>query len=97
MFGILVSAANIVLGFILRSVIAKFFAYFILYFITTEFISVMQSAGLFPSAASLLGAFGSIGTDLWYFLDLCAFSYGVPLIIAAYVTRFIIRRIPVIG
>jgi hypothetical protein len=97
MFGILVSALNVLLGFVVRSVIAKFFAYFVMWFITTEFISVLQGAGILPTAAALAGAFGGIGPDVWYFMDLCAFSYGAPLVISAYATRFIIRRIPVIG
>ena len=97
MFGIFLSALNVVLGFVLRSVIGKFFAYFVMYFVTTEFVAVLQNAGFLPTAASLAGAFGGIGPDVWYFMDLCAFSAGVPLIISAYATRFIIRRIPVIG
>lgn len=97
MFGIVLSAFNAVLAFVLRSVIGKFFAYFVLYFITTEFIAVLQSSGILPTAASLAGAFGGIGADVWYFMDMCAASYGLPLIISAYATRFIIRRIPVIG
>ncbi|MBN3796302.1 DUF2523 domain-containing protein [Burkholderia sp. Ac-20392] len=97
MWALLASAVNLLLGFVVRSVIAKFFAYFVMYFITTEFIAVLQSSGLLPTAASLSGAFGGIGADVWYFLDLCAFSFGVQLIVAAFATRFIIRRIPVIG
>ncbi|MGC5809330.1 DUF2523 family protein [Ralstonia pseudosolanacearum] len=97
MFGILVSAANVALGFFLRSVVAKFFLYFALYFFVTEAVSLLQSAHLFPTAASLTGAFGAIGNDVWYFLDLFAFSYGAPLLVTAYVTRFIIRRLPIIG
>jgi len=97
MFGILVSAFDVVLGFVLRSVVAKLFAYFVMYFVTTEFIGVLQSAGILPTASSLAGAFGGIGTDVWYFMDLCACSYGIPLVLSAYATRFIIRRIPIIG
>ncbi|MDE1143597.1 MAG: DUF2523 family protein [Paraburkholderia tropica] len=97
MFAILVSAANVALGFLLRSVVAKFFLYFALYFFVTEAVSFLQSSGVLPTAASLAGAFGSIGNDVWYFLDLCAFSYGAPLLVSAYVTRFIIRRLPIIG
>ncbi|MFM0731097.1 DUF2523 family protein [Paraburkholderia sediminicola] len=97
MYGILISAFNVVLAFVVRSIIGRFFAYFVMYFITTEFVAVLQSSGILPSASSLAGAFGNIGTDVWYFMDLCAFSYGVPLLISAYVSRFIIRRIPVIG
>ncbi|HDR9202750.1 TPA: DUF2523 domain-containing protein [Burkholderia vietnamiensis] len=97
MFAILVSAANVALGFLLRSVIAKFFLYFALYFFVTEAVSLLQSAGILPSAASLAGALGAIGNDVWYVLDMCAFSYGAPLLVSAYVTRFIIRRLPIIG
>ena len=56
-----------------------------------------QSAGLFPTADSLTGALGGIPTAVWYFLDLFAFSQGLPIVLAAVATRFIIRRIPVIG
>lgn len=97
MFAILVSAANVALGFFLRSVVAKFFLYFALYFFVTEAVSFLQSSGVLPSASSLAGTFGSIGNDVWFFLDLCAFSYGAPLLVSAYVTRFIIRRLPIIG
>lgn len=97
MFAILVSAANVALGFLLRSVVAKFFLYFALYFFVTEAISLLQSSHVLPTAASLAGAFGAIGNDVWYFLDLCAFSFGAPLVVSAYVTRFIIRRLPIIG
>ncbi|MDH6146083.1 MULTISPECIES: hypothetical protein [Paraburkholderia] len=97
MFGIVLSALNVVLAFVVRSIIARFFAYFVLYFLTTEFIGVLQSAGVFPTAAALNGAFGGLGADTWYFLDLCGFSVGAPAIVSAYVLRFIIRRIPVIG
>jgi len=97
MFGIVLSALNVVLAFVMRSLIGRFFAYFVLYFITTEFVAVLQSEGVLPSAASLNGAFGGIGSDIWYFLDLCGFDVGAPAIVSAYAMRFIIRRIPVIG
>lgn len=97
MFGIVLSALNVVLGFVLRSVIVKFVTFFALWFITTEFISVLQGAGILPSAASVTTSLGGIGSATWYFLDLCAFSYGCPLVLAAWAARFIIRRMPVIG
>ncbi|AMM14996.1 hypothetical protein AX768_13720 [Burkholderia sp. PAMC 28687] len=97
MFGILVSAANVLLGFVLRSVVAKFFLYFALYFFVGETVALLQSAHFLPNASFLAGAFGAIGDDVWYFLDLCAFSYGAPLLVSAYVTRFIVRRLPIIG
>lgn len=95
MFGILVSAFNTVLAFLLRSILVKFVFYFALYFVTTEFVAILLS--LLPTSSSLNGAFSSIPSSVWYFLDLFQISFGLPLIISAFVTRFMIRRIPIIG
>lgn len=97
MFGIFLSALNAVLGFVLRSVIVKFFVFFGLFFITTEFVQVLVTSGLLPSASSVSTSIGGIPATVWYFLDLFNFSAGIQLTFAAYATRFIIRRIPVIG
>jgi hypothetical protein len=95
MFGIVLSALNVSLAWIFRSVLVKFVIFFGLYFITTEFTQLLLS--LLPSASSINGAFSGITASVWYFLDLFAFSQGLSLILAAMVTRFIIRRLPVIG
>jgi Protein of unknown function (DUF2523) len=95
MYGILLSALFSVSGFIFRSVVIKFTVFFALYFITTEFIAVITS--MLPSVSILNNAFVNIGTGVWYFLDLFAFSQGLPLVLSAMVTRFIIRRLPIIG
>lgn len=97
MYGILLSALNVVLGFVLRSIVVKFAVFFALFFITTEFVQVLVSSGLLPSASSLNGALGGIPSGVWYFLDLFNFSMGFSALLSAWVTRFIIRRIPVIG
>ncbi|MFZ6864710.1 DUF2523 family protein [Undibacterium sp. Ji67W] len=95
MFGILVSAFNFILAWVVRSVLVKFVLYFGLYFVTTEFIQIISS--LLPNANSLNGALSSIAANTSYFLDVFALQSGLSLIISAYVTRFIIRRIPIIG
>lgn len=46
---------------------------------------------------SLNAAFGGLNSGMWWFMDYFALDYGLPLIISAYVTRFLIRRLPVIG
>lgn len=95
MFGIFLSALNVFLGFLLRSVLVKFATFFALFFITTEFISLLSE--LLPDSSALSGALGGIPGDVWYFLDLFNVSYGIPLLLSAWALRFIIRRIPVIG
>jgi hypothetical protein len=95
MFGIVLSALNVLLGFIFRSLIVKFIAFFALFFVTTEFIQLVVP--LLPGATSLTNAFAAQAPGVWYFLDLFKVGFGVSACVSAFVTRFIIRRIPVIG
>ena len=95
MFGILLSAGNSLLAWLVRGVVVKFVVMISLYWIVAELVGVMS--GWLPNGSGLTSAFGGIGAATWYFLDLFAFSTGMPLLISAYVTRFLIRRIPVIG
>ncbi len=95
MFGIFLSALNSILGWAFRTLVIKFVIFTALYLAVHELVSVMAS--WLPTGASLSSAFAGIGAGTWYFLDLFAVSVGVPLMVSAYLTRFIIRRIPVIG
>ena len=95
MFGILLSALNVVLAFIVRSVLIKFVFFFALYFITSEFIPVL--IGLLPNSNALSGAFQNLSSSVAYFLNILMVPQGISMIFSAYVTRFMIRRIPVIG
>lgn len=95
MYGILLSALYMALRFVVQSVLVKFVTFFALFFVVSGFISLLSN--LMPSATSISPAFSGISSDIWYFLDLFAFSTGLPMILSAFVTRFIIRRIPVIG
>jgi hypothetical protein len=97
MFGILVSAFNVVLGFVFRSILVKFVVMFALYFVVTGFVSVLANSGLLPSASSLSSSLGGIPSTVWYFLDLFSVSFGLKLVVAAMAAKFIIRRIPFIG
>lgn len=95
MFGILVSALNTALAFIFRSLLVKFVVFFALWFVTTEFVSVLSP--MLPNSAALSASLGGIPAGVWYFLDLFNISAGIPALLSAFVTRFIIRRLPVIG
>ena len=97
MYAAVLSAIFGALGWFVRSVLVKFFVFFGLFFVTVGFVEVLNASGLLPTADSFNNAFNQIPATVWYFLNLCRFNYGVQLIIAAHATRFIIRRIPVIG
>lgn len=95
MFGILVSAFYSVLGWLLRSVLVKFVLYFGLWFITTEFVQILVP--LLPGASSLASSFAQQASGTWYFLDIFKIPFGISACLSAYVLRFSIRRLPVIG
>ena len=85
------------LTFLLRAVLVEFVMFFALWYVTTEFIAVLKSASILPRSDPLTHALVGLPADVWFWLDLFAFSAGAPLIVSAFVTRFIIRRIPLIG
>lgn len=95
MFGILLSAFNTVLGFLLREVIVKFAVIFALYFVIQEFLGVLGQ--FVPDVGVVQDALAAIPDSAWYFADLFAVSQGIPIILTACVSRFLIRRLPVIG
>jgi len=95
MFGILLSAFYTILGFVLRSVLVKFVLYFALFFVTSEFIQLIVPS--LPGASLLTSAFSAQAPGVWFFLDLFKIGFGVSAVLSASVTRFIIRRLPVIG
>lgn len=95
MFGIVLSALNVILGFIFRSIIVKFVVFFGLFFVASEFMAVIST--FLPTGDQLANAFGGIPSAVWYFLNLFNIRAGLPLLLSAYVTRFTIRRIPLIG
>jgi len=95
MFGILVSAGMRLLGSLLTSAIIKFVIYFALLFVVNEFFQLISN--LIPNSGQVNLALGSIPGSVWYFLDLFNISAGLSAIFSAYTTRFLIRRLPVIG
>lgn len=95
MFGILLSALNSVLAWVFRSLLVKFALFFALYFITSEFVGFISA--LLPNASSINGTLSSITAGTWFFLDVFQLPMGISALVSAYTTRFIIRRMPVIG
>lgn len=95
MWVLLLGAVNTLFGLVFRSVMVKFVIFFALFFIVTEFLPLLTP--LLPNSSGLTGALSGIPPGVWYFLDLFNVTAGIPILLSAYVTRFLIRRIPVIG
>ena len=95
MFGIVLSALNAALGFVFRGVIVKFAVMFAAWFVAVELIDALIP--YIPGALSLSSSLSALPPTLWYFLDLMKLDVGIPLVLAALTTRFLIRRIPFVG
>ena len=86
------------LGFVFKGIVAKFFVFFALFFITTEFIPVVIELFIPENLrVNFQTLFNNLPSDMWYFLELLKVPFGVTLFISAMLARFIMRRIPVIG
>jgi hypothetical protein len=46
---------------------------------------------------NLASSLANVGSDIGYFLAMMEFNYGISVIFGAYIARFLLRRIPVIG
>lgn len=95
MLQLLISFANLLVGFVFKKAVIKFLVITAIFVVVEELSKVLLT--FIPSLTGLNQYFALIPNDLWYFLDLMAFSTGFPMILAAYATAFLIRRLPVIG
>lgn len=86
-FGWLLRGAQ--LNFILFTVIASLFTFVMTF--------VIPNISSFTDTTFLSNAFASVDDRVWYFINLMNLLTGLPLIISAFVSRFIIRRLPFIG
>ncbi|MDE8651893.1 DUF2523 family protein [Novosphingobium album (ex Liu et al. 2023)] len=97
MFGIIKSAINYALDFILKGSIIKFVVFTALYYVVTELtdiaIGMIDQSGMNGIGPLVSG----LPEDVLFFLGVFRIEIGLPMIIAAYVVRFGIRRLPIIG
>ena len=96
--GLVIKLLSSVLGFLFKGTVVKFFVFFGLFYITTEFIPVVIDLFI-PSEfnMNLQSLLNQLPNDIWYFLELFKIPFGLSLYVSAMLSRFIIRRIPVIG
>lgn len=82
------------LAWLLRSVIIKFVVMFALFWLISELAPVLLS--LIPPI-TFGDSFSVLSPGVWFFLDFFQIQNGATMLLSAFVTRFLIRRIPVIG
>lgn len=97
MFSILKSAFNYVLGWIFRISIVKFLVMGFLSIVTGSLLSYVISKLDTSPVSGLQTALNGIPSGILYFLGLFKVDVGIPLIFGAMLTKFLIRRLPIIG
>ena len=87
-----------VLTWFLRAVVVKFLVMAVAVVVVSQLLPI--AGGLiasFVSSSSLTSAWSALTAGEWFFLDFFRLDVGVPLVVSAYIARFLIRRIPFIG
>lgn len=87
-----------IVSWIFREIVVKFLVFTALFallvFLIPKAIAIVSP---WVSTSGLSSAFSGLGAGVWFFLDFFQLAYGVPLMISAWVARFLIRRLPIIG
>lgn len=95
MFKILVSFFTIIQRWLLKGPLYKFVIFTSLYLFCMDAFEYVGD--LLPDMTSLQTAFHGLPSFAIYLLLLFRVDVGIGMILSAYATRFIIRRIPIIG
>jgi len=83
---------------LLRTVVLQFVVMGVVLVIVSKLMPIaLGYVASFVSPGGLTAAFSGLPPSVWFFLDFFALDVGLPLILSAYVARFLIRRIPFIG
>jgi len=97
MWGILVSAFNYLLGWFLRGVVLKFIVLTMLYYVVTWIAETVLSQLDISPVTGLQTLLNGLPSGLLYLMGVFRFDVGLPLILGAMLTSFLIRRLPIIG
>lgn len=87
-----------VVSWIFRTIVIKFVVFTAVFLLMQALVPLaLNYLAPFVSGGGLSQAFSGLPAGVWFFLDFFNLGFGVPLILSAYIARFSIRRLPVIG
>lgn len=87
-----------VLAWVFRAVVVKFVLLTGVMAVVAFLVPVaIGYIGNWLEVGALNSAFSGLPASVWWWLDIMELGYGLPLLISAAVTRFLIRRLPFIG
>lgn len=96
LFSLIRSALFVIIGWLFKGPVIMFVLYWALFYVASEGIQYLMSQ-IDIGSASVKELFENIPEGMWWFIHLFKIPIGITMILSAYVTRFAIRRIPIIG
>lgn len=97
MWVLLVNFFNFAMGWILRGAVIKFFFFTAIVLLIAGLVGLVFNLLANVDFAGLSTLVSNLPPGLLWFLHVFQFHIGMPLMLGALLTRFAIRRIPVIG
>lgn len=97
MYALLISIFSYAYNLVFRAGLVKMMMFFALTYIIFEALNFIKSLINVYNFDALTNLFNALPSEIWYFLNIFAFAFGIKLIIGALITRFIIRRLPIVG
>jgi hypothetical protein len=97
MWSFFTSAINVALGFIFKLGTIKFVVFGALSLLLAPLMSLLM--GLIDSTGlnGIPSLVGQLPSDILFYMGVFRLDVGLPMLIAAMLTRFFIRRLPVVG
>jgi hypothetical protein len=87
-----------IVTWLIREIVIKFVVLTAIFLVAKVFSDVaIEYLQVWLDTSGIANALGSLPSAAWYFLNMFHVPTGMQLIFSAYVTRFLIRRLPVIG
>ena len=97
MYALLASAFRFALGWLVRGVVVKFVVLAAIYYVIAWIAeSVLNQLDISP-LTGLQTVIDGIPTGVLWFMGLFRLDIGLPLVLGAYLTAFVTRRLPIIG
>jgi hypothetical protein len=96
MWAILLSGVWTALGWVFRAIVFKGVLYIALFIFCSEAMAYFAQV-VSPDMMGLSQAFSNLGPGAGWFIAVTMMNVGLPMILSAYVLRFAIRRLPIIG
>lgn len=95
MYSVLLSALTLIARFFIKGSVIKFVFFTALSYFVIDMVPYIIT--FFMGGNYLAGIFDKLPSSLLYLLNVIDFKTSFQIVLSAYVARFVVRRLPVVG